>query len=61
VKTPENTKEDPDDFEPADEGDIQMQYSSDEIIVQPKYRSSNKIICKNLGQYGYCLIIHDIL
>jgi hypothetical protein len=29
VKTPENTEEDPDDPEPADEGDIQMEYSSD--------------------------------
>jgi hypothetical protein len=29
VKTPENTEEDPADPEPADKGDIQMQYSSD--------------------------------
>jgi len=27
TKTPENTEEDPDDSEPADEGDIQMEYS----------------------------------
>jgi hypothetical protein len=29
MKTPENTKKDPDDSEPADEEDIQMEYSSD--------------------------------
>jgi hypothetical protein len=28
MKTPENIEEDPDDSEPADEGDIQMEYSS---------------------------------
>jgi hypothetical protein len=27
MKTPENTEADPDDPEPADEGDIQMEYS----------------------------------
>jgi hypothetical protein len=29
MKTPENTEEDPDDSEPADEGDIQVEYFSD--------------------------------
>ena len=29
MKTPENTQEDPDDPEPADEGQILMEYSSD--------------------------------
>ena len=28
MKTPENTEEDYDDPEPADEGDLQMEYSS---------------------------------
>jgi hypothetical protein len=28
MKTPEYTEEDPDDHQPADEGDIQMEYSS---------------------------------
>jgi len=28
VKTPENTEEDPDEPQPADEGDIQVEYSS---------------------------------
>jgi hypothetical protein len=28
VKTPENTEEDPDDLQPANEEDIQMEYSS---------------------------------
>jgi hypothetical protein len=28
VKTPENTEEEPDDPEPADDGDIRMEYSS---------------------------------
>jgi hypothetical protein len=28
MKTPENTEEDPDNPEPADEGDIQMEYPS---------------------------------
>jgi hypothetical protein len=38
LKTPENTE---DDEEPADERDIQMEYSSD-LAVQLKYRSSTK-------------------
>jgi hypothetical protein len=29
MKTPENTEEGPDDSEPADEGDIQMEYTFD--------------------------------
>jgi len=29
VKTPENTEEHPDDLEPANEGYVQMEYSSD--------------------------------
>jgi hypothetical protein len=29
VKTPDNTEEDPDDPEPANEGDIQVEYFSD--------------------------------
>jgi hypothetical protein len=29
MKIPENTEEDPDEPEPADEGDIQMEYTSD--------------------------------
>jgi hypothetical protein len=29
AKNPENTEEDPDDPEPTDEGDIQMEYFSD--------------------------------
>jgi hypothetical protein len=28
-KTPQNTKEDPEDSEPAADGDIKMEYSSD--------------------------------
>ena len=31
MRTPENTEEDPDDLKPADEGDIQMEYSSDQL------------------------------
>jgi hypothetical protein len=31
LKTPESTEEDPDDREPVDEGDIQMQCSSDQL------------------------------
>jgi hypothetical protein len=29
MKTPENTEDDPDDPQPAEEGDIQMEYSFD--------------------------------
>jgi hypothetical protein len=29
MKTPENTEEDPNNTEPADEGDIQIEHSSD--------------------------------
>jgi hypothetical protein len=34
MKDPQNTEEDPDNPEPADEGDIQMEYSSDSCTVQ---------------------------
>jgi len=39
VKTPENTEEDPHDPEQVDEGDIPMELR---LVVQSKYRSSNK-------------------
>jgi hypothetical protein len=42
VKTPKNTAEDPDDPEPADEGDIQMEYSSDWL-----YRPNIGAVIKN--------------
>ena len=51
--TLENT-DDPDDSELADEGDILW------LLAQPKYMSSTKISCKNLGQYRYHLIIQNI-
>jgi hypothetical protein len=41
VKTPENTEEDPDDPEPAGEGNIQMEFS-DYLFVQLKYRAVTK-------------------
>jgi hypothetical protein len=31
MKVPENTEEEPIDFEPVDKGDIQMEYSSDQL------------------------------
>ena len=42
MKTPENTEEDHDDPQPADEGDIQMEYFSDY-----KYSSSIRTVTKN--------------
>jgi hypothetical protein len=36
MKTSENTEEDPDDPEPADEGDIQMTYCSQSIGLVTK-------------------------
>ena len=59
MQTLEITHEDPHDPEQADEGDIQMEYSR--LVVQPKYRKSNKkITCKDLGQYRYCIQIWNI-
>ena len=40
VRTPENTEEGSVAAEPADEGDVQMEYIL--LVVQPKYRSINK-------------------
>jgi len=37
VKTPENTKQDPDDPESSDKGDGILS-----LVVQPKYRSKNE-------------------
>ena len=34
VETPENVEQDPDDPVPADEGDIQMEYSSESCTAQ---------------------------
>jgi hypothetical protein len=36
VKTPENTEEDPHDLEPANKGDVQMEYSSDLLYSSHK-------------------------
>jgi len=56
MQTLEITHEDPHDPEQADEGDIQTEYSR--LVVQPKYRKSNKKnTCKVLGQYKDCLQI----
>jgi len=41
MKTPENTEEDPDDPQPAYEGDIQMEYSSD-YMYSPSIRNLTK-------------------
>ena len=41
MKTPENTEEDPDDPQPADEWDIQMEYSSD-YTYNPSIRNVTK-------------------
>jgi hypothetical protein len=41
IKTPENTEEDPVDPHPADEGDIQMEYSSD-YMYSPSIRNVTK-------------------
>ena len=55
----EDIEEHPDDPNQAD-GDIQMEYFSDELY-SPKFGSSTKkITCKNLGQCRYRLIIHYI-
>jgi hypothetical protein len=43
MKASKNTEEDHDDPEPADEEDIQMEYSSD-WFEQPKDRRSNKTL-----------------
>ena len=41
VKSQENTEEYPDDPEPATAGDIQMEYSSDQLYSPRAHRSSN--------------------
>jgi len=56
VMTPVNT-EDPDDPEPAAQGDTQIEYCSNESY-SPMYRSRNKKLqVRTLDQYKYCLII----
>lgn len=49
VKTPENTEADPDQSEPADEGDIQMEFSSD-WLYRPSIGAVTEITCNNSGQ-----------
>jgi hypothetical protein len=56
IKIPGHTEDDPDDPEPADEGDIQMEYSFDSTSIG----AVTKITCKNLGQYRCHLIIRNI-
>jgi hypothetical protein len=41
IKIPENTDEDPDNPKPADEGDIQIEYSSD-YLCSPSVRPVTK-------------------
>ena len=59
MNTPENIEEEPDDSEPAAEGDVQMEYYTD-WLYSPNIGTVIKITCKILGQYRYCLIIHNI-
>ena len=60
TKVPENTEEDPNDFEPVDNGDIPKEYSSDQLYSQSISSVTNKITCQNLGQYRYRFIIQNI-
>ena len=58
MRTAENAEEEPDGPEPADEGNIQMEYSSDyNKLGSPRIGAVTKITCKNLGQHSYHLII----
>ena len=41
MMTPENAEEDPDDRKPADERDIQIEYSSDQLYT-PNIRAETK-------------------
>jgi len=43
MKIPENTEEEPNDFEPVDNGDIQMEYSSDQLYSPSISSVTNKI------------------
>jgi len=45
MKIPENTEEEPNDFEPVDNGDIQMEYSSDQLYSPSISSVTNKITC----------------
>jgi hypothetical protein len=56
VKVPENTEDDPNVFKPVRNGDIQMEYSSDQFYSPSIGNVTNKITCQNLGQYNYHLI-----
>ena len=57
MKLPENTEEESNDFEPVDNGDIQMDNSSDQLYSPSISSVTNKITCQKLGQYSYYLII----
>jgi hypothetical protein len=57
TKVPENTEEEPNDFEPVYIGDIQMEYSSDQLYSPNISSVTNKITCQKLDQYSYHLII----
>jgi hypothetical protein len=58
-ETSENIKGDPGAPEPAAEGDIRMQYSSD-WLCSPNIGAGTKIVCKNIDQYEYCLLVQNI-
>jgi len=72
MMTPKNIDKDPHAPEPAAEGDIQIEYSSDQLCSP--LRAVTKNYCKNLGQFDnlapvwshdatlkelYCRWIHD--
>jgi hypothetical protein len=59
MKNTENTEEDPDDTQPASEGDSHMQYSSGYFYSQ-SIGATTKMTCKKLGYCRYHLIILNL-
>jgi hypothetical protein len=56
IKTPENTEEDPDEPEPADGGDTQMEYSSDWLHSASIKEQQQNTAHEDFSQYKYGLI-----
>ena len=59
MKTPENKDEDPDNPKAADKGDLQMEYSSDQLH-SPRLEAGRGGKSKNSDQNRYCLMIWNI-
>jgi hypothetical protein len=60
MKTSDTTEGDSETPKLVDEGEIQIEFSSDYFNCPNIWAKKKKVPVKSLGQYSYCLIIQNI-